>query len=263
MAVVALASAKGSPGVTTTALALTLSWPRPALLVEADLAGASILSGFFRGHLPHDRGLRELAIVHAHGEFDRKLTEQMMQLGEGDTTKRLLPGIASPSDAPAVMNLWPDLANYLVALDRGGIDVLVDLGRLSPVADPREILLRLADQVLLCTGSRVPDIVVTRELARSLVSDDPAVRDLSNMAVLVVGPGKPYSTREIAETVGLPGCGEIAWDPDTARVFSVGERPTRKYSASPLVRSLTPTIDAVNRRVATRRARLATPGGRA
>ena len=34
MAVVALASASGSPGVTTTALGLALLWPRPVLLVH-------------------------------------------------------------------------------------------------------------------------------------------------------------------------------------------------------------------------------------
>ena len=41
MAVIALASASGSPGVTTTALGLALLWPRPVLLVEADPTGGS------------------------------------------------------------------------------------------------------------------------------------------------------------------------------------------------------------------------------
>ena len=45
MAVVALASASGSPGVTTTALGLALLWPRPVLLVEADPTGGSRLAG--------------------------------------------------------------------------------------------------------------------------------------------------------------------------------------------------------------------------
>jgi hypothetical protein len=259
MAVIALASAKGAPGVTTTALALTLTWPRPALLVEADLAGSSILSGFYRGHLPHDRGLRELAIIHAHGEFDHKLPEQMMQLGEGDSTKRFLPGIPSPKDAPAVTNLWSDLTNYLVSLDRAGIDVIVDLGRLSALADPREVLLRLADQVLVVTSSRMPDILVTREITQAHTSPDLAVRELSNMALLVVGPGRPYATSEIAGTIGLPPAGEIAWDPATAEVFSVGAKPSRKYATTALARSLTPTIDAINRRISARRARLTTP----
>ena len=36
MAVIVLVSASGSPGVTTAAVGLALSWPRPVLLVEAD-----------------------------------------------------------------------------------------------------------------------------------------------------------------------------------------------------------------------------------
>ena len=50
MAMIALASASGSPGVTTTALGLALLWPRPILLVEADPTGGSgLLAGYFRG----------------------------------------------------------------------------------------------------------------------------------------------------------------------------------------------------------------------
>ena len=37
MALVALVSASGAPGVTTAALAMTLMRPRPALLVEAEM----------------------------------------------------------------------------------------------------------------------------------------------------------------------------------------------------------------------------------
>ena len=36
MAIVCLTSASGSPGVTTTAVGMAFSWPRPVLLVEAD-----------------------------------------------------------------------------------------------------------------------------------------------------------------------------------------------------------------------------------
>ena len=63
MAVIALTSASGSPGVTTTALGLTLLWPRAVLLVEADPTGGSgVLAGFFRGAREYDSGLIELAL---------------------------------------------------------------------------------------------------------------------------------------------------------------------------------------------------------
>ncbi|HEY9562625.1 MAG TPA: hypothetical protein VIR30_02545, partial [Nocardioides sp.] len=60
MAVIALCSASGSPGVTTTALGMALLWPRPVLLIEADATGGSgILAGYFRGIKSYDQGLVE------------------------------------------------------------------------------------------------------------------------------------------------------------------------------------------------------------
>lgn len=48
--------------MTTTALGLAMSWPRPVLLVEADPTGRSgLLAGFFRGSREYDGGLIELA----------------------------------------------------------------------------------------------------------------------------------------------------------------------------------------------------------
>ena len=59
MAVIALTSASGSPGVTTTAVALAFLWPRPVVLVEADPTGGSaILAGYFRGTREYDVGHR-------------------------------------------------------------------------------------------------------------------------------------------------------------------------------------------------------------
>jgi Mrp family chromosome partitioning ATPase len=46
MSVIVLTSASGSPGVSTTAVGLALSWPGPVLLVEADPTGGSaVLAG--------------------------------------------------------------------------------------------------------------------------------------------------------------------------------------------------------------------------
>jgi hypothetical protein len=44
----ALCSAKGSPGVTVSGLALTLTWPAPVLLAECDPAGGDLAAGFLR-----------------------------------------------------------------------------------------------------------------------------------------------------------------------------------------------------------------------
>ena len=68
MALIVLTSASGSPGVTTTALALALTWRRPALLVEADPTGGSaVLAGYFRGRAAPTDSLIDLAFAHRGG----------------------------------------------------------------------------------------------------------------------------------------------------------------------------------------------------
>ena len=51
MAVTVLLSPGGSPGVTTTALALAMTWPRPVVLAECDpRRHGSVLPGLWHGH---------------------------------------------------------------------------------------------------------------------------------------------------------------------------------------------------------------------
>ena len=70
MALIVLTSAAGSPGVTTTAVGLALTWPRPVLLVEADPTGGSaVLAGYLpRQHRPPG-GLIDLAWAHRQGSL--------------------------------------------------------------------------------------------------------------------------------------------------------------------------------------------------
>ena len=78
MAVIVLASAAGSPGVTTSTLGLALTWPRPVLLVEADPTGGSaMLAGFFRGTTAQTAGLIDLVWAH-------RLTPQVEQLAQDE-----------------------------------------------------------------------------------------------------------------------------------------------------------------------------------
>ena len=68
MALITLTSASGSPGVTTTAVGLALSWPRPVLLVEADPTGGSaIAAGYLRGGAAPSDSLIDLAFAHRDG----------------------------------------------------------------------------------------------------------------------------------------------------------------------------------------------------
>src|SRR4051812_41743049 len=50
-------SGKAAPGVTTSAWALALSWPRPLLVADCDPAGGDMAAGLLAGRIVVDRGL--------------------------------------------------------------------------------------------------------------------------------------------------------------------------------------------------------------
>ena len=62
------------------ALALTLVWPRPVLLVEADPAGGDVMAGYLRGQVTCDRGLLQLAIAARHGRLAEEFNFQLINL---------------------------------------------------------------------------------------------------------------------------------------------------------------------------------------
>jgi hypothetical protein len=275
MAVVALTSARGAPGVSTAALAMTLLWPRPALLVECDPAGgSSVLAGYLRGTVEHSRGLLNLAVAHRHGELDQALWSQLVPLTPSATTSAgaaagpdarwLLPGLSDAAQAPSTAALWAPLASLLASLERAGTDVIVDAGRLGAAHAPTP-LLRQADLVLLVTGTGLPAVAAARarlgvlrdQLA--LTATDGATAEVSPLGLLLVGEGRPYTAREITGALGVPVVASWAWDPASAQVLSICAAPGRRFEGSSLVPSTRAAIAAVGELVSRRRDRLAPP----
>ncbi|HYY09594.1 MAG TPA: hypothetical protein VE781_01575 [Kineosporiaceae bacterium] len=261
MAVLAFASAKGAPGVTTTVLALAFAWHRPALVVEADMAGSSsVLAGFLRGGTDHSHGLVGLAIAaRQHGFTDRGLWEQCLRLGE---ERYLLPGIADPGQAAGLTTAWGPLAGVLADLEAAGVDVLVDAGRLGTAYAPLP-LLRAADTVVLVTGTRLPDVYALSRRTPSLRNDLAASHDTESLCAVTVGEGRPYTNREIETSLGLRVAGSLAWDPVNAEVYSVGAPPGRRFETSHLVRTASSVASTLSGLVRDRRARLAPAPARA
>lgn len=245
MALIALVSAKGAPGVSTAALVLARTWPRPVVLVEADKAGPSVLPGLLRGTVAQIGGLVPLAVAAAHNELPDRFWDQTCWLPggvggrrgqEGDSQGRqafLLPGLTSPAEAPALRNLWGPLASHLASLEAAGCDALVDLGRLG-ATDDRDALVTMADVVAVVTRAWLPDVTAALRLVQARVPA--AARTTTSWRTLVVNDG-PYSAAEIAHNAGLSGAGTLAWDPEAARVMSVGAPETGKFATSALMRT--------------------------
>ncbi|HLT60496.1 MAG TPA: hypothetical protein VK020_04855, partial [Microlunatus sp.] len=116
MALFALTAAGGSPGATTTALGLALSWPRAVLLVDADPgAHQAVLAGFLGGQSPGGRGLVRIAEAHRDRRPLREvIIDQSIPLaGDAGPRRLFLPGFAKPGNARLFAGVWPELVEAL------------------------------------------------------------------------------------------------------------------------------------------------------
>jgi len=249
MAVVALASASGSPGVTTTALGIALLWPRPVLLVEADPTGGSgLLAGYFRGTREYVGGLIELALTSS--SIHDGLAEVSQRI-EG-TRVSFVAGTRSHTQAPALRDLWQPLSEELIDLESTGQDVIVDAGRLGLAGSPQPLLAN-ADMTLIVTRTTLPALSAVRSWADSAQRD---TFDWQQTGVAVVGEGQPYGSREVSQVLGLPVVATLADDRDSAAVLSRGAAPPKRFDTGPLTRSLRAAIASIHSTVSRRRSEL-------
>ncbi|HSN11858.1 MAG TPA: hypothetical protein VLS51_07110 [Propionibacteriaceae bacterium] len=253
MALVALASASGSPGVTTTALGIALVWHRPVVLVDADpVGGSSLLAGYFQGAVTDDDAMVTLVLA----QRDRRLSEVLPHtlIPVPDTHVSILPGPKSHAQAGSLTELWGPLASELAVLEQTGQDVLVDAGRLGMVNAP-DPLLRAADVGLLVTRTTLPALAAARQWAEAWSAGTEDGTGPASVAALVVGPGRPYETSEVARVLGIPVLESVAWEPRSAAVFSEGQKPPGGSwgQRDSLVRSYRAVAAALQQRVAAQR----------
>ncbi|QLQ10083.1 MAG: hypothetical protein HZY75_06430 [Nocardioidaceae bacterium] len=249
MAVIALTSAAGSPGVTTTALGLSLLWPRPVLLVEADPTGGSgLLAGYFRGTREYVAGLIDLALTTSNVH---DVLAEVSQRIDG-TEVSFVAGTRSHAQASALRDLWQPLAVELAELESTGQDVIVDAGRLGLVGSP-EPLLANADLTLLLTRTSLPALSAVRSWAESAHR---GTFGWQQAGIVVVGERQPYGAREVSGVLNMPVTASLADDPESAAVFHRGSPLPKRFDTGPLARSLQAAIAAIHAAVSRRRGEL-------
>ncbi|WP_446212186.1 AAA family ATPase [Micromonospora sp. IBSANI012] len=257
MAIIALVSAKGSPGVTTTALACALSWHRRLVLAECDPAGGTILAGYLGGALDGPRGIGELAVGELRdGNLETAFWSQLVDLDAPCRERLLLPGVVDPAQAGSISPLWQRFADFFGSLDKGQpqYDVIVDCGRLQ-VAGPPWPVLRAAAVVLLVTRAQLPDLSATRSMIRAIERDFTEHRvPPGTLRLLVVGDG--HGKGEISKALRVPVIATLPADPRTAEVLSLGGTVR---AGRPLMRAAGALEVPVRALLDRRRARLAWP----
>ena len=138
MSLLVFGSVRASPGVTTTALAVSACLAR-RVLVEADCDGGVLALRYGLGVEP---GVTTLAAAGGHPGLDEVL-------GHAQALPGGVPVLVGPDSPDQAVALWRSagdrLAGVLADLD---LDVVVDAGRLSP-ASPALSLVPVASQVLV------------------------------------------------------------------------------------------------------------------
>ncbi len=222
MAVVALVSIKGSPGVTTAALALAGAWrSRPCVLLECDPAGGDLAPSL---GLPVTPGLVSLAATVRQSPDPAQVGQHAATLPSG------LRVVVAPVGAEQARVTVDALGqSQLVASLAHASDVaaVADGGRLDPES-PVMPVLRQATVVLVCLRPRRSDLAHLAPRAETL-------RDLPGAGLVLIGPGE-FSGAEISGTLRMPIAVHLPKDPHGARLLlSAGLR--KGTAMLPLVRA--------------------------
>jgi len=151
-----------------------------------------------------------------------------------------IPGFARPGSSTLFEPVWLELMDALVSLDRQGIDVLLDAGRWGPQGLPAAIMANTR-QLIVVTRSSLPALATLRLYLPDVTAAASAVPACTTRLV-VVGPGVPYSTREIADHFKLPTEG-LPWQPEDAAHLSDGIPARHRTSKRPLTRAYTDMAD--------------------
>jgi hypothetical protein len=238
MAIYALMSAGGSPGVTTSALALALGWPSRVILAECDPSGGDVLAGLFAGHMPAGRGLLSLAFDAGRGPDDltRALWPQLIELDDA-RERMLLAGISDPRQGAGLIAAWPALADMFAGLPA---DVIADCGRLDAGEGPLAVLMQ-ARTVSLVMRPSLRQVARARPRVEMLAQ---LLGGLQKVAVLLAGDG-PHPAKEISQAMGVPVIGTLPRDDKTAHVLSDGDGPRGRLQARPLIRAAVITARAL------------------
>ncbi|RXW32695.1 hypothetical protein [Propioniciclava flava] len=219
MSSIVLTSASGAPGVTTSALGLTLAWPRASVLVDADRAATpTVMAGYLHGQAA-GAGLE--AILQAHRERSalpealKAIVRPLPPLPGDEAPRALLTGFTHLGAIDLFDPVWPPLLDAFEMNVEA--DIIIDAGRTGHRGLP-DPLVREADLVVLVCRTSLIALSGLRPHLAALA----AIAKVGATGLVLVGPRRPYAADEVAEQFGVPVLAEIAWDPVAADELHAG-----------------------------------------
>lgn len=235
MAVLVFGSAKGSPGVTTTVLALAAIWPqdREPFVFEGDPSGGDIVARL--ASLEGDSGgLRDapstvqLAAASRRGLNAIALMEHAQRLPGIGEVRALVSSPSAFASSTALAELVnADITRHLAEMTTH--DVLLDIGSVQS-GSPALALLRAARWLHVVARPTLESILHTRELVV-------AVGGMGVRCGVVVVGDRPYSPLDVAQASGAPLIGSLPFDPVGAAALAGEARNPKILGRSRLIRS--------------------------
>lgn len=227
--VVAVVSAKGSPGVTSAALALT-AVADSGLLVELDPSGGSVECWTGAAGEP---GLIRVASGLRRSADPETLLGHAVEVPPGVWS--VLAPTAGGLAESTIASLGARLVPALAGLDR---TVVVDAGRWSPSQATAGRFAGCNAVAVVCAPT-VEGIEAARWLVEPLES-------VAGPAVLLPVGDRPYGPEEVAAAVGVPVAGPLAWDRRGLRVL-VSSGAGRAWPRTTLARSARAALASLTR----------------
>lgn len=224
MSLICLASAKGSPGVTTTALGIAAAMPveggRRKLLLEADPAGGALAIRYQLGRQP---GLVTLAAAGRHGLTREDLWNHAQEIPGG------LPVVVAPERADRTTSILETsgarLGSWLAEVP--DVTTVADCGRLAP---QRHGAAAHADLVLL----------VARPIADQIHPGSALLDELADagrtVAWLLIG-SSPHPADEVENVTGHAVARVLPNDEKTVAALLAGD-VTGRAARRPLLREI-------------------------
>lgn len=195
----AVCSVKGSPGVTTFALALAARWPAgpECVVVEADPAGGDI---GIRFDLPTTPGLVSLAAAARRDDDPRLLWRHTQALPGG---LRVVVAPVAPEQTRAALSALGEAEVLRRAADRDSAVVVADAGRLEPGV-PVPPIVAVADHTVVMVRAHTQDLA---HAAARLATISRAAR---RTHLLLAGRG--HTPGEVVRELGTPVLGVVPAD---------------------------------------------------
>lgn len=205
---IALCSLKGSPGATTTALALAARWPDPQtpVVVECDPAGGDLAARFRHPSTP---GLVSLAAAARKSSDASVLWQHVQRLSAGPA---VIPGPIGAEQARAALGILTSRRGSVLraAGDQPGVVVLADCGRIDPDSAALPII-RAADAMVLLARARDDELSHIAGKLRAAATWNP------RPGFVLVGDG--YTTAEVERELHVAVMGRLPNDPKGAAVL--------------------------------------------